>query len=114
MAKRTNTFSQSMLLIKYNQTDVDKLNFGDKIRDLKNLLHEWQKRRLMLYKKINIVKILGLSKQIFNVSVLHIPNHYMEQVNKITFKFIWDKNSPKIKRKTIMGDKKKEWQTKHV
>ena len=31
----------------------------------------------------------------------------MEQVNKITFKFIWDENSPKIKRKTVMGDKKK-------
>ena len=66
----------------------------------------WQKRKLTLYGKINIVKTLGLSKLIFNASVLHMPDHFIEQINKITFNFIWDGKPSKIKRTTIIGKKK--------
>ena len=45
-----------------------------------------------LYGKINIVNTLGLSKLIFNASVLHIPHHYIERINKVMFNFIWDGN----------------------
>ena len=90
----------------HNQTDADELNFGAKIRDLENSLHTWKRRKLTLYGKINIVKTLGLSKLIFNASVLYIPHHYIEQINKITFNFIWDGKPAKIKRKTLIGEKK--------
>ena len=83
----------------HNQTDADELNFGAKICDFKNSLHIWKRRKLTLYGKINIVKTLGLSKLIFNASVLYIPHHYIEQINKITFNFIWDGKPAKIKRK---------------
>ena len=72
----------------HNQTDADELNFGAKIRDLENSLHNWKRRKLTLYGKINIVKTLGLSKLIFNASVLYIPHHYIEQINNITLNFI--------------------------
>ena len=55
----------------HNQTDADELNFGAKIRDS---LHTWKRRKLTLYGEINIVKTLGLSKLIFNASVLYIPH----------------------------------------
>ena len=97
----------------HNQTDADELNFGAKIRDLENSLHTWKRRKLTLYGKINIVKTLGLSKLIFNASVLYIPHHYIEQINKITFNFIWDGKPAKIKRKTLIGEKKK-WRLKNV
>ena len=90
----------------HNQTDADELNFGAKIRDLESSLHTWKRRKLTLHGKINIVKTLGLSKLIFNASVLYIPHHYIEQINKITFKFIWDGKPAKIKRKTLIGEKK--------
>ena len=91
----------------HNQTDADELNFGAKIRDSENSLHTWKRRKLTLYGKINIVKTLGLSKLIFNASVLYIPQHYIEQINKITFRnFIWDGKPAKIKRKTLIGEKK--------
>ena len=98
----------------HNQTDADELNFGAKIRDLENSLHTWKRRKLTLYGKINIVKTLGLSKLIFNASVLYIPHHYIEQINKITFNFIWDSKPAKIKRKTLIGEKKKKWRAKNV
>ena len=97
----------------HNQTDADELNFDAKIRDLEKSLQMWQRRKLTLYGKINIVKTLGLSKLIFNASVLHIPHHYIEKINKITFNFIWDSKPPKIKRKTIISEKKARW-TKNV
>ena len=90
----------------HNQAAAEELNFGAKIRDLEKTLTIWQKRKLTLYGKINIVKTLGLSKLIFNASVLHMPDHFIEQINKITFNFIWDRKPPKIKRTTIIGEKK--------
>jgi len=69
-------------------------------------LQTWERRKLTLYGKINIVKTLGLSKLIFNAFVLYIPHHYIEQINKITLNFIWDGKPAKIKRKTPIGEKK--------
>ena len=91
----------------HNQTDADELNFNNKMRDLEKALQMWQRRKLTLYGNINIVKTLGLSKLIFDASVLHIPHHYIEKINKIMFNFIWDGKPPKIKRKTIIIAKKK-------
>ena len=90
------------VVFSHNKTDADELNFDAKIRDLEKSLQMWQRRKLTLYGKINIVKTLGLSKLIFNASVLHIPHHYIEKINKITFNIIWDSKPPKIKRKTII------------
>ena len=93
------------IFFSHNQAAAEELNFGAKIRDLEKTLIIWQKRKLTLYGKINIVKTLGLSKLIFNASFLHMPDHFIEQINKITFNFIWD-GKPKIKRTTIIGEKK--------
>ena len=84
------------VFVSHNQTNADELNFEAKVRDSKNSLHTWKRRKLTLYGKINIVKTLGLSKLIFNVSVLYILHHYIEQIDKITFNFIWDGKPAKI------------------
>ena len=59
--------------------------------------------KLTLLGKINIAKSLGLSKLIFIASVLPVPEKFCDQVNKITFNFIWDNKIAKIKRNTIIG-----------
>lgn len=83
----------------------DKLNFYEKLDVLENTLNIWKRRRLTLLGKINIVKSLGLSKLIFNASVLPVPEKFCEEVNKITFNFIWDNKIAKIKKSTIIGDR---------
>ena len=65
----------------------------------------WKRRKLTLLGKINIVKSLGLSKLIFIASVLPVPEKFCDQVNKITFNFIWDNKIAKIKRNTIIGER---------
>jgi len=47
---------------------------------------------------VNIVKSVGLSELIYNASVLPIPENFCDQVNKITFNFIWDNKIAKIKK----------------
>ena len=56
--------------------------------------------------KINIVKTLGLSKLIYSASLLSIPKGLIEKIDKIIFNFIWDNKPAKIKRKTIIAEKK--------
>jgi len=49
---------------------------------------------------------LGLSKLIYNASVLVIPAQLIKETNSIIFNFIWDKKPPKIKKSTIIGERK--------
>ena len=59
----------------------NKLNFYDKLDALDNTLNNWKRRILTLLDKINIVKSLGISKLIFNASVLPVPEKFSDQVN---------------------------------
>ena len=77
----------------------DKLNFYEKLNVLEKTLNNWKRRKLTLLGKVNIIKSLGLSKLIYNASVLPVPKNVCDQVNKITFNFIWDNKIAKIKKK---------------
>ena len=83
----------------------DKLNFHEKLDVLEKALNNWKRRKLTLLGKINIIKSLGISKLIFTASVLPTPETFYEQVNKITFNFIWDSKKAKIKKNTIIGER---------
>ena len=64
-------------------------------------------KSLTLLGKINIVKSMGLSKLIYNASVLPVPKNFSDQVNKVTFNFVWNNKMAKIKKKnTIIGERK--------
>ena len=90
----------------YNQECANRLNFGEKIFNLEKTLNTWQRRNLTLYGKINIVKTLGISKLIYSASVLPVPDHYIQEIIELIFNFIWAGKPPKIKRNTIIGEKK--------
>ena len=75
-----------------NQESANRLNFDEKIRHLEKTLITWQRRNLTLYGKKNIVKTLGISKLIYSASVLPVPDHYIQEINKLTFNFIWAGN----------------------
>ena len=94
------------IFFSHNQLSADWLNFGERIKILEKMLKIWKRRNLTLYGRINIVKTLGLSKLIYSASVLAIPDYYIQEINKITFNFIWEGKPPKIKKNTIIGEKK--------
>ena len=90
----------------YDLNKLNELNFAEKIRTLEKTLNGWKRRNLTLYGKINIVKTLGLSKLIYNTSVLVIPGKYIKEIEALIFNFIWDGKPAKIKKSTIIGEKK--------
>ena len=90
----------------YDLERANVLNFEEKITTLEKTLNNWKQRKLTLMGKINIVKTLGLSKLIYSASLLSIPKGLIEKINKIIFNFIWDNKPAKIKRKTIIAEKK--------
>ena len=90
----------------YDTTKADKLNFDEKLRNTNKILNIWKNRKLTLIGKINIVKTLALSKLIFNSSNLYLPKNLSDTINSMIFNFIWQGKPPKIKRMTIVGEKK--------
>ena len=49
---------------------------------------------------------LTTGKFIYSASVLPVAIHYIQEINKLTFNFIWAGKPPKIKRNTIIREKK--------
>ena len=92
----------------HNQESANGLNFGEKTLNFEKPLSTWQRRNLTLYGRINIVKTIGILKSIYSASVLPVPDHYFQEINKLIFNFIWAGKPPKIKRNTIIGEKKNE------
>ena len=83
----------------YNQEHANKLNFEEKVRSLETILNAWRRRNLTLIGRIKIVKTLGLSKLIYSTSILGIPEHLAKRINKLTFNFIWEGKTAKIKKR---------------
>ena len=90
----------------YDEHHSNRLNFEEKIQNIEKVLNAWRRRNLTLIGRINIVKSLGLSKIIYSTSVLPIPPLLAERINKLTFNFIWKGKPAKIKKKTIIAERK--------
>ena len=81
-------------------------NLESRLLSLEKCLNVWSSRDLTLYGKINIVKSLALSKLFFVAAVLPIPDDFIKNVNKQVVEFIWNHKNPKIKKTTMIGEKK--------
>ena len=81
-------------------------NLEPRLFSLEKCLNVWSSRDLTLYGKINIVKSLALSKLTFFAAVLPIPDDFIKSVNKQIVEFIWSQKNPKIKKTTMIGEKK--------
>ena len=68
------------------------------------MLSRMQQRGLTMMGRVLIVKTLGLSKLLYNASVLTVPAYAIKEVNRECYKFIWNYKLEKIKRKTLIGD----------
>ena len=77
----------------------DKLNFYDKLDAWENTLNNWKRQTLTLLGKYKHCKTSRPLKTYFHCICSSSP---CDQVNKITFIFIWDNKIAKIKRNTII------------
>ena len=83
------------------------LNFRAKIIDISKLLKSWQHRKLTLLGKVTVIKTLALPKLIHLLTSLpNICQSMLNEINRLFFNFIWDGKTEKIKRDTLIADKK--------
>ena len=82
-------------------------NLESRLLSLKKCVSVWSSEDLTLYDKIiNPVKSLALSKFTFVAAVLPTPQDFIKSVNKQIVDFIWSHKNPKVKKATMMGEKR--------
>ena len=95
------------ILFSVNLDDCLKMNFVQKMIEIKELICKWNKRYLTPLGKITIVKTFLLAK--LNHLFTSLPNpddSFVKEINELLFKFIWSSKPDKINRYTVMLDKK--------
>ena len=84
------------------------MNFLTKIREIKNLLLQWNRRNITPFGKITVIKTLALSK--INHLLLSLPSppdRMLKDLESVFYNFIWNGLKDKIKRKVMVKDYKK-------
>ena len=83
--------------------DMIKINYNDKIREIKNLLMQWSKRVLTPFGRITVIKSLAIAK--INHLFLSLPNpdeNIIKELDSLFFKFIWIGSVDKVKRDVVI------------
>lgn len=91
------------IFFSYDEKEMIRLNYEDKIPLLKRNIGLWKYRDISVMGKITIAKTFGISQFLYTSSVISMPIHIQNQINSLLFQFIW--NGPdRIKRTVICGD----------
>ena len=102
-----NTSGKFKLLgIKFDLNSDNKTlsNFEEKIEKIESLLNSWIYRDLTLIGKITVVKSLALPIIIQSLTVLPTPpDHIINRLQLIFFKFLWNGKPDKIKRNVLIN-----------
>ena len=80
-------------------SDIAKINYENKLKDIKKILSPWTKRNLTPFGKITVIKTLAMSKLTY--LFLNIPDpteEFLNDLQKLFFQFLWDNKNDKIKR----------------
>jgi len=75
-----------------NEAMMKKTNFENMKAKMDRHFTEWSKRGLSLLGKIQIVKTFSLSQYLYTLAVTDISTEQWQIVNKLIYKFIWNKS----------------------
>ena len=79
-------------------------NYANILDKISARLKGWQRRKLSMIGKINIIKCLGISQIIYLFTMLPSPGmEFLKKLENLLFHFIWDKGKDRIKRSTLIG-----------
>ena len=83
---------------------MTKLNFENKLQSMEKVMNIWTSRELSLKGKVTIVKSIVLPQIGHLLSMCYCPKSILEHVNKMLFRFLWNKKPPKIKKETVIAN----------
>lgn len=87
--------------ISYNIEENNKLNFDAKLQKVENILNMWKYRNLTMIGRAQIVRTFIMSQFLFVSSVIHVPKIYIDKVNCLIFRFIWNGKVNRVKRSVL-------------
>ncbi len=90
----------------HDKNECENKNWHEKINKMNKVFERWKNRHLTLFGKVLIIKSLAASKLVHTLSILHTPDHILNEIEKVIFSFLWD-TTDRIKRKTLIGSKTK-------
>jgi hypothetical protein len=95
-----NSFKLLGINFNVNLSHITQDNLSKQIQDIQRLLLFWQKQKLTVFGKITIIKTIVLSKLTHYFTSLPNPNEeFINQLQNMLFKFLWDNKPDKISRK---------------
>jgi hypothetical protein len=93
------------VFMSYDEEACNNINFDSKIEKCKNILNMWKGRRLTMLGRTQIVKTFIVSQFLYVTSVIHIPEKYIQIINKLILDFIWKSKKHKLRHIVIVKDK---------
>jgi hypothetical protein len=89
-------------------TDCEETNYNDKFSEIKILFRIWIKRSITPLGRIAVLKSLILSKLVHLWMLLpNPPDGFTDSLQKLCFKFVWNRKQDRISRKTVIKSTKK-------
>ncbi len=89
----------------HKKEKCDFLNWNKKLDNIHNTLNLWKCRDLSIEGKILIIKTMIISKIVFPVTLLDIPEEFIRTLKEYVYDFIWG-SKDKVKRTVLTNDKK--------
>ena len=80
------------------------MNYTEKVDKIRNILSCWEYRRLTLIGKIQVIKNLVLSQLTYILTPLATNQSFINEINDIFYRFLWNNKGDKIKRTVLIND----------
>ena len=80
-------------------------NWTSKIKNVEQILEKWNKRKLSLFGKLQIIKTFTISQFVLPVTLLVAPEGIIKQIETLLYRCLWGTRD-KVKRVNILQDVK--------
>ena len=94
------TFRYLGVIFSTQVNEIVRLNYENKLEDIRKILKIWHKRQLTPFGKITIIKTLGISKLTHLFGNIPDPDaKFLNELEKIFFDFLWNNKASKLNKK---------------
>ena len=85
-------------------------NWTGRVENIRRIINAWEKRNLSIVGKVCITKAFLISRLVYIMQALGVPDSVLTQVNRLLLRFLWPKKDcnskafEKVKRNVVCGD----------